>query len=217
MTIQMVDGPPANLPKGVAAYAGYVDDSGIGVTYPTIVAEHPAAEHLSISTHGAAADMADVENGALTSWRGYMVGYASADNIGALILTEGRPKKLAVAHQNNVPHICTSAKCAPSSPIPWTADGTQWTNHGGLFDEWVLADDFFDFRTPPLEEAHMLAAVPVLNADGSTKEVLVYAIGGGDRAGQLLEFHRDPANASSNQVIDITDQIGGADPYIVQA
>ena len=32
--LRMVDGPVANLPPGFDAYAGYVNRSGIGITYP---------------------------------------------------------------------------------------------------------------------------------------------------------------------------------------
>lgn len=48
-------------------------------------------------------------------------------------------------------------------------------------------------------------------------EVAVYAIGAGSRAGQLLEFTRKPGDVAgtSNSVIDVTDQIGGPDPYTV--
>lgn len=55
-------------------------------------------------------------------------------------------------------------------------------------------------------------AVPLPNV-----EVAIYAIGAGDREGDLLEFTRKPGDVqgSSNSVLDITDQIGGPDPYKV--
>lgn len=143
----MADGPVANLPAGMDAYAGYADAGGIGITWPQVQAL-PATHHLSISIHGAPAMCGDVEKGALTSWAGYDVGYASASNAGALIARYGRPRRLWVAHYTT-PHICTSAKCWPSSPLAWEADGTQWTDHGGVWDESLLADHFFAPPPPP--------------------------------------------------------------------
>lgn len=145
--LRMGDGPVADLPAGLDAYAGYADQGGIGVTWPAVQLL-PAAYHLSISIHGAPAMCGDVENGALNSWNGYDVGYVNTSNAGALILRDGRPRKLWTAHYTNTAHICTSAQCWPSSPVPWEADGTQWTDHGGLWDESQLADDFFDFLDP---------------------------------------------------------------------
>lgn len=146
----MGDGPVANLPDGLDAYGGYVDNSGIGETYAAVVARFPHAYHLPFTTKNEPAqpgECADVENGADRDWSGYDYGYAAASNIGTLILRFGRPKKLLAAHHNNVPHICTSAKCWPVSPVAWIADGTQWTDHGGAWDESLLSDSFFG--TPP--------------------------------------------------------------------
>jgi len=151
MTLRMADGPVANLPPGLDAYAGYTDQGGIGITWPAVQAI-PAAHHLSISVHGLAPAMCgDVESGALISWAGYDCGYAAASNVGALILRYGRPRRLWVAHYTGRPHICTSGQCWPSSPLPWAADGTQWTDHGGAWDESLLADNFFaaSFPLPP--------------------------------------------------------------------
>lgn len=148
MTLRMGDAIyPANLPPGLDAYAGYVD--GRWPDYQAEIARFPNAHHLSIDATGTVdADCADVETGDLSSWAGYTVGYASASRIGNLIQVDGRPKKLWVAHGTNVPHICTSAACWPSSPVPWVADGTQWTNHGGVWDESLLDDNFFDYQQP---------------------------------------------------------------------
>lgn len=62
------------------------------------------------------------------------------------------------------------------------------------------------------EEESTMFAVPLPNG-----EVAIYAIGAGDREGDLLEFTRKPGDVqgSSNSVLDITDQIGGPDPYKV--
>lgn len=64
---------------------------------------------------------------------------------------------------------------------------------------------------PETEEALMPA---VVTPDGKVK---VYAVGAGTRAGQLLEFTRDPADPNANAVIDITAQIADPDPYTVSA
>lgn len=140
MTLRMADGPPSNLPPGLNAYAGYVNKSGIGITYPMIVAKFPDAQHLSITTNGSPAMCADVERGAMTDWRGYEYGYCAVSDVNNLIAAFGRPRKLWTAHYNGVAHICSPA-CWPG--LTTTADGTQWTDHGGLWDESLLADDFF--------------------------------------------------------------------------
>ena len=146
MTLRMADGPVANLPPGLDAYAGYVDNSGIGITWPE-VQQIPAANHLSISVWGNPAMCADIEAGAMSSWAGYDYGYCSVSAVNSLIARFGRPRKLWTAHYDPSfgAHIC--------SPICWpglvtTADGTQWTDHGS-WDESLLADDFFGTPTPP--------------------------------------------------------------------
>lgn len=146
MTLRMGDGPPANIPPGLDAVAGYVNASGIGVTYPTITTMFPSSKHLSITTNGSPAECADVEGGAMGSWRGYTVGYCSVSSVNFLIARDGRPPKLWTAHYTNTPHICSPA-CWPG--LVTTADGTQWADHGGLWDESLLADNFFDFQTTP--------------------------------------------------------------------
>lgn len=151
MTLSMADGRVNNLPVMQNAYAGYVDQSGIGVTFPDIVARFPGAYHLSISVHGAAAMCGDVENGALSSWVGYTYGYCSLSRAQALINQFGRPKKLWVAHYTNVPHICTPA-CGLG--FEDYADGTQYSDNGGLYDSSLLRDDFFVIS--PVED-NMLA------------------------------------------------------------
>lgn len=150
MTLRMGDGPIANLPSGLDAYAGYVDDSGIGVTWPEVL-NMAAGHRLSISVHGVRAMCGDVENGALNSWKGYTVGYCAISNAAALIARDGRPAKLWTAHYEPRlgPHICseTIPLCAEFG-FTGQADGTQWTDHGGQWDESLLADDFFDFLNP---------------------------------------------------------------------
>jgi hypothetical protein len=143
MSLRMADGPVANLPPGMDAYAGYVNDSGIGQTYPGVVAKFPDALHLSITTDGDPAMCADVESGAMKGWAGYDYGYCSVSNVNALVAQFGRPRKLWTAHQDPAigAHIC-SPLCWPG--LVTTADGTQWIDHGGAWDESLLADGFFD-------------------------------------------------------------------------
>jgi hypothetical protein len=142
LTLRMADGPVHNLPAGLEAYAGYVNFSGIGITYPGVVAAFPAARHLRITTNGAFADCADVENGAMSSWAGYAYGYCSVSRVNSLIAQFGRPRKLWTSHYDPAigAHRCSPA-CWPG--LATTADGTQWVDHGG-WDESLLADDFFD-------------------------------------------------------------------------
>ena len=71
VTLRMADGPVANLPAGLDAYGGYVDKGGIGITFPAVAAAHPSTHLLSIAVHGATAMCGDVENGALSNWKGY--------------------------------------------------------------------------------------------------------------------------------------------------
>jgi hypothetical protein len=144
----MADGPVANLPAGFDAYAGYVNDSGIGPTYPFVVARFPTALHLAITTDGSPAECADVESGAMKSWIGYDWGYCAVSNVNALIGAYARPKKLWTAHHNERAHICSPA-CWPG--LVTTADGTQWTDHGGSYDESLLLGDFFDLAPQPQE------------------------------------------------------------------
>ena len=147
MTLRMADGPVANLPAGLEAYAGYVNRSGIGVTYPQVVAKFPNALHLSITTDGHLANCADVEKGAMSDWTGYQYGYCSVSNVNALVAKFGRPEKLWTAHYDSRlgAHICSPA-CWPG--LVTTADGTQWVDHGAAWDESLLADNFFASKPP---------------------------------------------------------------------
>lgn len=205
MTLRMGDGPVANLPPGLDAYAGYVDDSGIGVTWPEVMTL-PAAHRLSISVHGVNAMCGDVEKGALNSWKGYTVGYCSISKAADLIARDGRPRKLWVAHYDPTrgSHICTSS-CWPGLPAGFRADGTQWTDHGGAWDESLLADDFFDFLAPPpsvpIKEETMQSVY-----DPSGRLVIV-----GEAAdnGNLLVVTQTGAGWS---VADVTDEIHAANP-----
>lgn len=146
----MVDGPVANLPPGMDAYAGYVNDSGIGITYPGAVAlaKQQNAIPFSFTTNGAWAQCADVESGAMSNWSGYSYGYCSVSRVNGLIALYGRPHKLLTAHQDPTigKHICSPA-CWPG--LSTTADGTQWIDHDNLYDESVLADDFFQLTPTP--------------------------------------------------------------------
>lgn len=177
MTLRMGDGLPSNLPQGLDAYAGYVDMSGIGITYPGIVAKFPNAEHLSISVKGNPAMCADVEAGAMSDWTGYLYGYCEVSLVNPLIKKYGRPPKLWTAHYGIGAHIC-SPQCWPG--LVTTADGTQWTTHGNDWDESLLADDFFEPTPAPSSKIgeSMIAATPsgagyyVARPDGS-----VYAYG----------------------------------------
>jgi hypothetical protein len=145
--MRMADGPVANLPPGLDAYAGYVNRSGIGITYPAVVAKYPNALHLSITTNGSPAQCADVESGAMSNWTGYEYGYCSVANVNTLINQYGRPPKLWTAHYdpNIGAHIC-SPRCWPG--LLTTADGTQWIDHNGAWDESLLSPTFFPQPIP---------------------------------------------------------------------
>lgn len=172
MTLRMADGPVKNLPPGLDAYAGYVQNSGIGETWNE-VQQIPAKHHLSISVMpGVMAMTGDVEAGALNSWRGYTVGYCSISRAQNLIDVDGRPEKLWTAHYIGIPHLCDST-CGYG--FTGRADGTQWTDHGGAWDESLLADDFFSFLatpTPP-QEPDMIAEI----WHDNTNQYIVWANG----------------------------------------
>lgn len=153
MTLRMADGPVANLPPGMDAYGGYVNDSGIGETWPGVeaLAAQQHAVAFSFTTNGSSAQCADVEKGAMSSWAGYSWGYCAVSNVYTLIAQFGRPYKLLTAHRDPKfgKHICGPKTCNYGGNLATTADGTQWSNHGGTWDESVLADDFFDLAPPP--------------------------------------------------------------------
>jgi hypothetical protein len=210
MTLRMGDGPVANLPPGLDAYAGYVNLSGIGVTFPQIEAKYPDAEHLSITTDGHPAMCADVEAGAMSNWTGYDYGYCEVSMVNTLVKQFGRPKKLLTAHRDPSigEHIC-SPRCWPG--LVTTADGTQWTNHGGAWDESVLADDFFELAPPPPIQPSKEDEMNAIVMPNGT--IRIYAA---SPTGHLLEFTRTGnPDDQSNSVIDITAQIGGANPPLV--
>lgn len=189
MTLRMADGPVANLPPGLDAYAGYVNVSGIGVTFPQVEAKFPNAHHLSITTDGHPAMCADVESGAMSDWTGYTVGYCSVSMVNTLVARFGRPRKLWTAHYDGSigAHIC-SPRCWPG--LVTTADGTQWIDHNGQWDESLLADNFFDFLpappTPPIpptpEVPNMddggVAVIEHVNAPGQTQRHVFAVVNG---------------------------------------
>ena len=84
----------------------------------------------------------------MSDWTGYDVGYSAVSNVNALVARFGRPRKLWTAHRDPSlgRHIC-SPLCWPG--LVTSADGTQWSNHGGAWDESVLLDDFFDVAQAP--------------------------------------------------------------------
>jgi Domain of unknown function (DUF1906) len=84
----------------------------------------------------------------------------------------------------------------------------------------VLQADYGQHPRPTVveyEEDSMFAVTTPPSTKHPQGLVLVYAMGAGSRAGQLLQFSRDPQDDTFNDVIDITDQIGGPDPYTVSA
>ena len=203
MTLRMADGPPGNLPAGMDAYGGYVNPSGIGETWPAILERFPQAGHLSITTDGIAANCADVERGAMSSWAGYPVGYCSVSNVNDLVARFGRPRKLWTAHQDPAigAHIC-SPQCWPG--LVTTADGTQHTDHQGLWDESLLEDDFFDFLDLVKELDNML-----IGDDPQGNLIVVGAAPASDThgPGNLLVFTEDKTTKAVT-VRDWTDAVG---------
>lgn len=209
----MADGPVDNLPDGMDAYAGYVNVSGIGKTFAPVVSKFPNAKHLSITTNSSVADCADVEAGGMLGWRDYTVGYCSVARVNALVAQLGRPLKLWTAHYDPTigPHICGPDTCnykVSGQPLVTHADGTQWTDHGGAFDESLLRDDFFSFQVPKptLSEVEIMAITQL--TDG---KLAISAIGAGQSDGHQLVFITN-ADGTGGSVIDVTDGVGAKGP-----
>ena len=156
MTIGMADSiTVADLPPGMASYAGYVN--GRWPTYSAVVAAHPGVQVLSITVVLAdTAECLDVENGDATVaqapsyvkmrvaagiWRPVI--YTSEANLSAVVgacAAVGLSRdayRLWSAHYAGK-HICGPTMCGSSVQ----ADGTQWIDHGG-WDESLLTDGFF--------------------------------------------------------------------------
>lgn len=167
----MADGPVANMPDGMDAYAGYIDNSGIGVTYPDVVKRWPNAFHLSISIHGNPAMCADVEPGAMSGWQGYEYGYCSVSQANKLIHKFGRPKFLWTAHYTDVPHLC-SPDCWPG--LETVADATQFSNHGNVWDESLCSLAFIHAQPQPKPPPPALKKeVPLFLANDGTGQYIV--------------------------------------------
>lgn len=193
LTLRMGDATTvANLPPDLDAYGCYVD--GKYANCATIRTAYPGAHYLTISVLGYRADCADVELGAMSNWVGYNYGYCSVSRVNALIARDGRPQKLWTAHYTNIPHIC-SPTCWPG--LVTIADGTQWTNHGGLWDESLLADNFFDLNVTPLPttEGDMIH----FNDSQGTNYLAGIA---SDQPGHVLVFSQTSAGWD---VVDVTD------------
>lgn len=165
------------LPKGAAAYAGYVN--GMYTTWPALVTTFQAsgAKLLSIDVFGTAplAHCLDVESGDATNsdvlaWVRRMkaagikvpVIYTSASNTQAVVnilMEQGGYTRQEFmvwsAHYTGTEHICAPAVCGYAA-----ADATQWTDSGpGGCDVSACADYFFPWTlgtaspTPPATKA----------------------------------------------------------------
>jgi hypothetical protein len=170
---------PRSIPNGLDAYAGYVD--GRWPDYAQQVAMHPEprARHMSIAAFSdGQADCLDIERGDaipaqapgwLASWSPLNttkpVLYTSASLAGPLVemlLSAHWARSsywLWSAHYTDKPHRCVSALCWPSSPVAWSADMTQWTDHGGFWDESLADPNVWDF------ELHSPPDLPVYGED----------------------------------------------------
>lgn len=192
---------PATLPPwdGECAYAGYVDESD---DYSAIRAAYPGAVVLSITGHGADADIADIETRLMADadapgWFERQIArglarpmlYRQASSAQGLIdvMTAagiGRARYcLWTAHYDERlgEHICGPDTCGYPQ-----ADGTQWTSAalGRSLDQSMLGPSFFAVTvapTPQQQEADVYsgtlgmkaASVPV--APGTVGKVSVYA------------------------------------------
>ena len=106
-----------------------------------------------------------------------------------------------------MPHICTSTQCWPSSPVAWEADGTQWTNHGGAWDESLLSENFFDYQGP--QPGDLIGGAMLIGNDPEGKLIVV---GKASDDGDLLVFTRTGPSPTSWSVEDVTQAIHAAAP-----
>jgi hypothetical protein len=173
--IRMFDSTrPEDLPKGAAAYIGYVGGNPGYTQYPVAKRMFPKAHILGLAVasrydaEGVDVEKGDVPNSLVASWvkrqmaRGVKkpVVYTSASNAGtllALLHNAGIQRdqiRLLTAHYNFRPHICGPKTCGYPQ-----ADGTQWTDRSGghHLDESLLNDDFFGRKivTPQNPDAHI--------------------------------------------------------------
>lgn len=198
----------ANLPLGLDAYAGYVD--GRYQNTAAIAQRFPNTPLLTITTSPTShhpADVADLECG---DWsiaqapqalaQGCWCLYTSVSNVGDLLRVVPRSAfKLWTAHYTNTPHLCSPA-CTPG--LPTTADATQWTDHGGAWDESLLADDFLPPWHPKKGTDDMPAVViaptgKVVVAAASPDNHLLVFVGPSAEQGAVGHW----------SVEDVTDQI----------
>jgi len=172
-----------NLPKGAAAYAGYVN--GSWPTFSFLQKTFPNAHLLSITVSASGdAECLDVE------WKDATVDqvpggvkrqlfknvyrpvvYASVGNMNTIIsdlATNGisRQKvRLWSAHYLQGDHICGPSTCRQVSS---DMDGTQWTSkaNGIDLDQSTLLDNFFMTTkpTPPPVLTGTLADLPVIKS-----------------------------------------------------
>lgn len=219
MTLRMADSTTvALLPATFDAYAGYVD--GAWATFPMLQQRFGGTAGkwlLSISVTGKPAMCADVESGAMSSWRGYPVGYCSVSRAAALVASTGRPLKLWTAHYTGSPHICGPASCGD---LPFPADGTQWTDtlYGRKVDQSLLATDFFSFLDPILPDLKGARIMGVCVAP--TGAVLVTGVTN-DGHKHLFKGPAPVPGAGGPQVVtqgrwtdlDLTDQIASEEGH----
>lgn len=149
------------------AVGGYT--GGSWPDYDGMVTAFPNDKHLAIAPNaGLRGDCLDVERGDATpadvpgwlaSWTPFgntpePVVYVNLGMVGS-VLGEPQPRSLFLwtAHWNNVPHICTPAQCDPLGNYGLTrpADMTQFSDHGGAWDESLVQPYVFGaVADPPL-------------------------------------------------------------------
>jgi hypothetical protein len=171
----------AALPDGAGAYAGYVD--GKYANIDAIRARFPNAHVLSIAVSASSdADCLDFEQGDAAphqapEWvqRQFTRGlhrpivYASQSVMPQVLghLADAgiaRPQvRVWTAHYESE-HVCAPESCNAAG---FTADGTQWIDHGqpadgkGNYDESILAADFFAPVPTPFQEEDMWTVVAI--------------------------------------------------------
>lgn len=142
------------------AVAGYT--SGFWPDYPSMVASFPAAKHLAIAINTLEpGDALDVERGDATppqvdGWRAGWHPFGNTPkpvvyiNLGnARMIQQDTGFFLWTAHWTGTAHICTPELCDPQGifGLARPADMTQWSDHGGNWDESLVSA--YVFNDPP--------------------------------------------------------------------
>lgn len=214
MTRKMADSTNVNdLPQGFDLYAGYDDGAWPDAMAIATRFKGKPVIRVTVKSSDNEGDCLDVEKGDATPGDapGWVVRRRQAGHGGPLVyFSEAILNDVIAAFtaaKVPLPGFWVAAYPGEGNIIPPYAIGHQWIDRGG-YDESVMADYLPGIDPLPLTPSKEDMMNAVVLADGTIK---VYAA---SPQGHLLEFTRKEGD-QSNSVIDITDEIGGPNPYLV--